>query len=330
MPDLTLWSELPLWSDLALWLDLSLWLDALLTLALVVTAAAALHSRDLFRAVVLFIAFGLLLAVVWVRLQAPDLALAEAAIGAGLAGALLLDAVSQMRDPERAPERALPVAAGGLCFGFMALLIAAVWRPPEPSPRLMNALENAMGSSGVSHEVTAVLLNFRGYDTFLEISVLAVTAFIGLALKPDAHASPPPLHQLSDPVLNALVVWLVPVMLMVATYLFWAGSKQPGGAFQAGAVLAASGVLLRLSGFSLPLAGPGPGLRVTLSMGFLAFLLAGLSGPLLGLPLFSYRPESAGAIIVAVEAFLALSIGITLLSLFSAAPPTASNDGAGR
>jgi uncharacterized MnhB-related membrane protein len=54
-------------------------------------------SRDLFRAVVMFMAFGLLMALAWVRLQAPDIALAEVAIGAGLTGVLLLDAVSHFR-----------------------------------------------------------------------------------------------------------------------------------------------------------------------------------------------------------------------------------------
>lgn len=77
-------------------------LDALLVLALLGTALAVLLSRDLFRAVVLFIAFGLLLSLCWVRLRAPDLALAEAAIGAGLTGVLLLDAVSHFRS--RNPE----------------------------------------------------------------------------------------------------------------------------------------------------------------------------------------------------------------------------------
>ncbi len=42
----------------------------------------------------MFIAFGVLMTLVWVRLAAPDIALAEAAISAGLAGVLLLDAVS--------------------------------------------------------------------------------------------------------------------------------------------------------------------------------------------------------------------------------------------
>jgi uncharacterized MnhB-related membrane protein len=66
--------------------------DLLLSLTLVGLATAALTSREPRRAVILFIAFGLLLALVWARLRAPDVALAEAAIGAGLAGALMLAA----------------------------------------------------------------------------------------------------------------------------------------------------------------------------------------------------------------------------------------------
>jgi energy-converting hydrogenase B subunit D len=72
-------------------------LDALLAAALVWVAWRALNVPDLFRAVVLFIAFGLLMTLAWVRLSAPDLALAEAAIGAGLTGALLIDAVGHLR-----------------------------------------------------------------------------------------------------------------------------------------------------------------------------------------------------------------------------------------
>jgi energy-converting hydrogenase B subunit D len=65
-------------------------LDVVLVLVLLWLAWASLSSRDLFRGIVLFIAFGLILSMAWVRLGAPDVALAEAAIGAGLTGALLL------------------------------------------------------------------------------------------------------------------------------------------------------------------------------------------------------------------------------------------------
>jgi uncharacterized MnhB-related membrane protein len=66
--------------------------DIILSLTLVALALAALTSHEPRRAVILFIAFGLLLALVWARLRAPDVALAEAAIGAGLSGALMLAA----------------------------------------------------------------------------------------------------------------------------------------------------------------------------------------------------------------------------------------------
>lgn len=76
--------------------------DLVLAPTLVWLAWHILSTSDLFRAIVLFITFGLLLALAWARLAAPDIALAEAAIGAGLTGALLLDARAQLEAP---PDR---------------------------------------------------------------------------------------------------------------------------------------------------------------------------------------------------------------------------------
>lgn len=71
---------------------MSLAFDVLLALALLWSGVCCLSVARLNRALVLFIAFGLLMALAWARLAAPDIGLAEAAIGAGLTGALLLDA----------------------------------------------------------------------------------------------------------------------------------------------------------------------------------------------------------------------------------------------
>ncbi len=70
--------------------------DVILALMLVWLCWRVLAAPDLFKAVVLFIVYGLLIALAFVRLQAPDIGLAEASIGAGLTGALMLDAVGQM------------------------------------------------------------------------------------------------------------------------------------------------------------------------------------------------------------------------------------------
>lgn len=76
---------------------IELGLDLSLAVMLVLMAVWLLTTNDHFKAVVLFIPFGLLMALCWVRLQAPDIALAEAGIGAGLTGALFLAALRRIR-----------------------------------------------------------------------------------------------------------------------------------------------------------------------------------------------------------------------------------------
>ncbi len=70
--------------------SLVLLLDVSLALLLVALAWWSLDTPNLYRATVFFMVFGLVMAMAWARLAAPDIALAEAAIGAGLTGALLL------------------------------------------------------------------------------------------------------------------------------------------------------------------------------------------------------------------------------------------------
>lgn len=76
-------------------------LDVVLVAAAIWLAVRALAEVRLFKSVVLFMAFGLLVALAWTRLAAPDIALAEAAIGAGITGALLLDAVGHIRGRDK-------------------------------------------------------------------------------------------------------------------------------------------------------------------------------------------------------------------------------------
>ena len=64
--------------------------DLVLVAVLAALAWRSLSVARLFQAAVLFIAFGLTMVLAWARLSAPDLALAEAAVGAGLTGALLV------------------------------------------------------------------------------------------------------------------------------------------------------------------------------------------------------------------------------------------------
>lgn len=76
---------------------LELGLDVLLVTTLAVLAWRTLAAADLLQAAVLFITFGLTMTLAWARLAAPDLALAEAAVGAGLTGVLLVHVARTLR-----------------------------------------------------------------------------------------------------------------------------------------------------------------------------------------------------------------------------------------
>jgi uncharacterized MnhB-related membrane protein len=65
-------------------------IDLLLVAGTLLLALMCVVAKDLFKAIVLFVSLGLFVTIVWARLQAWDVAIAEAAIGAGLTGALLL------------------------------------------------------------------------------------------------------------------------------------------------------------------------------------------------------------------------------------------------
>lgn len=79
-------------------MTLPLVFDVFLCAVLLGLAVRTLFSRTLFQGVMFFIVYGLVMALAWARLNAPDIALAEAALGAGITGALLFSAVRALRD----------------------------------------------------------------------------------------------------------------------------------------------------------------------------------------------------------------------------------------
>jgi multisubunit Na+/H+ antiporter MnhB subunit len=300
-------------------------LDVVLVLALMGLAWGALASVDLFKAIVLFIAFGLVMALVWVRLNAPDIALAEAAIGAGLTGALLLAAYAKLRTASLDANVDNASRMRGIPFiliSVLTLLIAAalgyaVWTLPPDGAGLGKDVTANLDRSGVSNPVTAVLLNFRGYDTLLEVMVLLLALLGAWSLgmtTPRREAAP-------GLVLDTLSRLLAPLLILVAAYLLWAGAHAPGGAFQAGAVLAAAGVLMLLAGWRLPAALAALPLRLVLVAGPATFLLLAVTTLLLEGRLLQFSPEWAGRLILIIETTATISIGATLIALFLGAPP---------
>ncbi len=75
-------------------------LNLLLLLFLIVCAIGVAYTRDLLNAVILFSAFGLIMAIIWQQLSAPDVAMVEASLGTGVASLLMIAAISKTRRSE--------------------------------------------------------------------------------------------------------------------------------------------------------------------------------------------------------------------------------------
>jgi multisubunit Na+/H+ antiporter MnhB subunit len=294
---------------------MSLAFDILLTFGIFFTAAATLGTQDRVASVAGFVVTGLLVALSWVRLGAPDVALAEAAIGAGLTGALLLRSARRLKPAKmRTSPPTHRVIVALIAAGFAGALAWAVYTATGTTlyPDLVGQW---LAESGVTNPVTAVLLNFRAWDTLLEIAVLFVALILVRTVAP-ILPQPAPLGELMLPFARIVV----PVCAFLAGHLLWQGTSAPGGAFQAGAILAGGLLVLMLGGFAVPT----PrllfwGLLLAVA-GLVVFAIAALGAEFLTGTLLLYPDGTAKSWILAIEAALTLSIAAMLFLLFCGIP----------
>jgi multisubunit Na+/H+ antiporter MnhB subunit len=304
--------------------------DAILCLGLIGLALNAVLARNQFRATIMFMVFGLLMAACWARLQAPDLALAEAAIGAGLTGALLLNACkAAYANPERRmvldhdgrTSLWLRTIAAAFCtllgIGLAWLMLSLPGRG-GPVPATVAAIQP---DHFLDNPVTSVLLDYRAYDTLLEMVVLLL-AIIGARILTHQMSLPtlyPPKDQ-DPPMVAPLLRAVTPLMLLTGLYLFWAGSHSPGGAFQAGALIAALGVMYRLTGRVQAEDNTSAVLRLLLLLGLGLFSLFAMAALWWADAPLSYPEQLRYPLVLLIEFALTLSIATTLILMFSASP----------
>ena len=302
--------------------------DIGLALLVIGVGAWTIATRDTFAAVVGFVAYGLLLALVWLRLAAPDVALTEAALGSGLTGGLLVGASTRLRRAEtQAAGELLPatlgLAAAVLCALVSAGIAAIVLLLPEPAPTLAPQAKANIAATGLGNPVTAVLMAYRAIDTLLETVVLLL-ALVGIwSLAPDRlwGGLPGSRHQ-ADPegVLTFAAQLLVPVGILVGIHIFWIGSDAPGGEFQGATILAAMWMLTMMAGLVDAPAVSRRWLRLMLVGGPAVFLTIGLTGFAVAGSFLAYPEPHAKLLILMIEIPVTLSIAATL-ALLVAGPP---------
>lgn len=311
----------------------------LLTL-LVITAIAIIRTPDLFVAVMLSGIFSLLMAAIFFILDAADVALTEAAVGAGISSVLFLSALALTEQSERSirPGRWLvvPVVVAGALIVYATFDKPRLGDPEAPVHQHVAPwyLEQTPELIDIPNVVTAVLGSFRGYDTLGEVFVV-LTAAIGVMLLlgtrhrsaaspvQPASASVGLRHHLIPRVIGRL---LIPFIVLFGLYVQFHGEYGPGGGFQAGALVAAAFILHAL------LEGEGPALTVVplsaiaamMASGAILYTLVGLAGIVLGGNFLDYSVLLADSVkgqqlgILLIELGVGVTVCGCLLSIFHA------------
>jgi multicomponent Na+:H+ antiporter subunit B len=150
----------------------------LLTFMAIVTVAIVVQ-RNLFAVVVLSGVYSFLMATVLVALDAVDVAMTEASVGAGISTVLLLGALylcgSEEAKPLARPWLPLAVAlviVGALVYGTLGLSSFSDPQAPIHVHVVPRYLQQVLVETGVPNVVTAVLASYRGYDTLGETAVV--------------------------------------------------------------------------------------------------------------------------------------------------------------
>ncbi len=326
-------------------------------------AAAYLAKFHRFAALVLMGGAGLVTSMTFVWLSAPDLALTQLVVEIATTVLILLGLRwlpqrlpnltldQRVRDRFRRYRDMVVAAIAGLGLSVTAYVIMT---RPSLDGIASFFVENAYSEGGGTNIVNVMLVDFRAFDTFGEIAVLGVVALTVFALlrrfrpaaesvgKPEqqrvqnAFDEDTPERKPGDTIAAYLLVpsqimlWLFPVIIVVAVYLFMRGHDLPGGGFIGGLTMAIAFILQYMAGGTrwvedrlriLPVVWIGSGLAIA--------LLTGIGSWVFGHPFlttyFQYtdipwigRVPTATALLFDLGVFL-LVVGSTVLILIALA-----------
>jgi len=201
------------------------------------------HER--IKAVLISGAVGLVVTMIFIGFSAPDLALTQITVDVVTTVLLLmsLSLLPQLTPYESSPTRrwrdAIIAITGGLSIAWVAWLVMT---------RDHNSIswffaQQSIPLGGGTNVVNVILVDFRGFDTFGEITVLGIAAIGVLSLMDGMRAHGTTITQgltyrfnPSPLMLRITASWILPVALVVSLYIFMRGHNQPGGGFIAGLV----------------------------------------------------------------------------------------------
>lgn len=212
-------------------------------------ATAAVHRRRL-AALIMISVVGLLVAITFVRLAAPDLALTQLLVEMVtiLLVLLALDYLPQQSPSESKPARRARdvLVAGAAGAGVAALAWGVLTRTPDTISHYF--VEQSKPAGGGTNVVNVILVDFRGFDTLGEIAVLGIAALGVLVMLSRVNLATvrrmtPRARDRSPVILTMITRALLPFALLFSLFLLLRGHNLPGGGFIAGLMAAIALIL---------------------------------------------------------------------------------------
>ena len=242
----------------------TLYMNIVLFAMMVATAIAIVRMNKLFAVVMLSGVFSLLAAMLFIVLDAVDVAFTEAAVGAGISTVLMLGTIALVRDNENKTVRAgiLPlivvgITGLGMVYGTLDLPAFGAADAPAQVYLKPDYMARTVSEIDIPNVVTAILASYRGYDTMGEV-VVVFTAGIAVLLLLSALQQRPasalaPIKKSATQanwqnhlILRVVTKMLVGLIILYAFYVQFHGDFSPGGGFQAGIIIAVAFILYGL------------------------------------------------------------------------------------
>lgn len=311
-------------------------IDLVLLAMLAITALRVIFLKDLFAVVMLFGIYSFLSALIFVSLDAVDVAFTEASVGAGISTVLMLSTIALTGRKEKQTTHSSLLPFIVVCVTGAALIYGTLDMPPfghadnpiheHVAPRY---IEESPKEVGLPNMVTSVLASYRGFDTLGETVVVfsamvGVLALLGVARPEEKDIKESGLK--AHAVLHEVAKLIIPLVLLFALYVQFHGDFGPGGGFQAGVIGAAAFILYALV-FGLPkaFAVVGPQfLKTMASFGVLLYAGVGLFSMYKGGHFLDYNKLAVDPVagqhigIIVIELGVGITVFAVMLTIFYA------------
>ncbi len=253
---------------------------------LVICAISVSLTKRLLTSIIIFMSYSGVMSIIWLMLESPDLAITEAAVGAGVSSILFfvtlkkIHAVENEADVKKPQDilemekhiemkvykKAYKAAAFIICISLIIILLAVVAalprfgsaENPASNEVVDRYIEAGLQETGAVNVVAGMILDYRAFDTFGESCVLFIAATCVMVLlrvdnKPKTLSMPSSANDRiyepkNDVIIQKVAKFIVPIIILYGIYIIFNGHLSPGGGFSGGAIIGA-GLILYLNAY---------------------------------------------------------------------------------